>query len=84
MPQNLASSSKNFREDFSMPMQLNPATRYDPILFVNAPRGNLDKPLDQQSNESIDLSADTMSLCHNCKLAVCKDDYCGLQNQLFM
>jgi len=84
MPQNLASSSKNFREDFGMPMQLNPATRYDPILFVNAPRGNLDKPLDQQSNESIDLSADTMSLCHNCKLAVCKDDYCGLQNQLFM
>lgn len=84
MPQNLASSSKNFREDFGMPMQLNPATRYDPILFVNAPRGNLDKPLDQQSNESIDLSADTMSLCHNCKLAVCKNDYCGLQNQLFM
>lgn len=84
MTQNLASSSLNFREDFSMPMQLNPSTRYDPILFVNAPRGNLDKPLDQQSNESIDLSADTMSLCHNCKLAVCKDDYCGLQNQLFM
>ena len=82
--QNLASSSLNFREDFSMPMQLNPSTRYDPVLFVNAPRGNLDKPLDQQSNESIDLSADTMSLCHNCKLAVCKDDYCSLNNKLFM
>ena len=67
-----------------MPMQLNPSTRYDPVLFVNAPRGNLDKPLDQQSNESIDLSADTISLCHNCKLAVCKDDYCSLNNKLFM
>jgi hypothetical protein len=84
MTQNLASSSLNFREDFSMPMQLNPSTRYDPVLFVNAPRGNLDKPLDQQSNESIDLSADTISLCHNCKLAVCKDDYCSLNNKLFM
>lgn len=81
---NLDNANLIIKEDFSMPMQLNPSTRYDPVLFINAPRGNLDKPLDQQSNESIDLSADTMSLCHNCKLAVCKDDYCGLQNQLFM
>ena len=67
-----------------MPMNLNPATRYDPVLFMNAPHGNLDKPLDQQSNERIDLSADAMSTCHSCKLAICRDDYCGLQNKLFM
>jgi hypothetical protein len=72
------------REDFSMPMNLDPKARYDPVLFMNAPKGNLDKPLDQQSNESIDLSAEELSLCRNCKLAVCKDDYCSLQNSLFM
>ena len=72
------------REDFSMPMNLDPKARYEPILFMNAPKGNLDKPLDQQSNESIDLSAEELSLCRNCKVAVCKDDYCSLQNALFM
>jgi hypothetical protein len=72
------------REDFSMPMNLDIKARYDPVLFMNAPKGNLDKPLDQQSNESIDLSAEELSLCRNCKLAVCKDDYCSLQNALFM
>lgn len=81
---NLDNANLVVREDFSMPMNLNPATRYDPILFMNAPQGNLDKPLDQQSNERIDLSADAMSICHNCKLAVCKDDICSLQNKLFM
>jgi hypothetical protein len=54
-----------------------------PILFANAPMGNLDKPLDQESNESINLD-DSGSQCRNCKLALCKDDYCSLQNQLFM
>ena len=97
--QNLASSSKNSREDFStlqklvsnsnreafsMPQTINPELRYEPVLFMNAPHGNLDKPLDQTSNELIDVSADTVSLCHNCKLAVCHNDYCGLQNKLFM
>jgi hypothetical protein len=72
------------REDFSMPMNLDVKARYEPILFMNAPKGNLDKPLDQQSNESIDLSAEELSLCRNCKVAVCKDDYCSLQNNLFM
>ena len=72
------------REDFSMPMNLDTDTRYVPLLFMNAPKGNLDKPLDQQSNENIDLSVEALSLCRNCKLAVCKDDFCGLQNNLFM
>ena len=72
------------REDFSMPMNLDPKSRYDPVLFVNAPLGNLDKPLDQQSNESIDLSAERNSQCRNCKLAICKNDICSLQNNLFM
>jgi hypothetical protein len=81
---NLDNANLIIKEDFSMPMKLNPSTRYDPILFINAPSGNLDKPLDQQSNELIDLSADATSLCHNCKLAVCKNDICSLQNKLFM
>jgi len=81
---NLDNANLVVREDFSMPMNLNPATRYDPVLFMNAPQGNLDKLLDQQSNERIDLSADAMSTCHSCKLAVCKDDICSLQNKLFM
>ena len=55
----------------------------NPILFKNAPMGNLDKQLDQESNESINLD-DSDSVCRNCKLAVCKDDYCSLQNHLFM
>jgi len=81
---NVDNANLIIREDFSMPMNLDPKARYDPILFMNAPKGNLDKPLDQQSNESIDLSAEELSLCRNCKLAVCKDDYCSLQNNLFM
>jgi len=55
----------------------------NPILFKNAPMGNLDKPLDQESNETINLD-NSDSMCRNCKLAICKDDYCSLQNQLFM
>jgi hypothetical protein len=71
------------REDFTNPMILDPSERYSKPLFKNAPSGNLDKILDSQSNESIylDNSNDT---CRNCKLAVCKDDYCSLQNQLFL
>ena len=75
------------REDFcsgsSMSMNMNPNARYEKPLFVNAPDFKLDKPLDQQSNETIDLDTSN-SKCKNCKLAVCADDYCGLQNQLFM
>ena len=71
------------KEDFTNPMILNPNDRYNKPLFKNAPQGNLDKILDGESNESIilDNSNDT---CRNCKMAVCKDDYCSLQNQLFM
>ena len=85
------------REDFSMPKNLEAiVSRPLPLdvadrnagvrtLFVNAPTGNLDVPLDQESNESIYRKLDdSNSLCHNCKIAVCKDDYCGLQNALFM
>jgi hypothetical protein len=85
------------REDFSMPSNLEavvsrplPLDVHDRninsrILFVNAPRGNLDRPLDQESNESLGKKLDdSTALCHNCKLAVCRDDYCGLQNSLFM
>ena len=71
------------KEDFTNPMILNNDSRYEKILFKNAPTGNLDKILDNQSNESINLDNST-DLCRNCKVAVCKDDYCGLQNQLFM
>ena len=74
------------REDFAMP--LNPNNRNNNnnnnILFQNAPRGNLDKPLDQQSNEYINLTAETNSQCRNCKLAICNNDVCSLQNSLFM
>jgi hypothetical protein len=86
------------REDFSMPqnleaivsrpLPLDVADRNSArgrVLFVNAPKGNLDVPLDQESNETLGRKLnDSMALCHNCKLAVCKDDYCGLQNSLFM
>ena len=71
-------------EDFSNPETINSNNRYNPVLFTNTPVGNLDRPLDQQSNESINLADNDMSLCRNCKLSVCKNDYCGLQNQLFM
>jgi len=85
------------REDFSMPanleaivsrpLPLNVADRNAGArtLFLNAPHGNLDVPLDQESNESIARKLDdSNALCYNCKIAVCKDDYCGLQNSLFM
>ena len=76
------------REDFcnppkSMSMNMNPNTRYDTPLFSNAPNFKMDKPLDQESNETIHLDTSD-SMCRTCKLAVCPDDYCGLQNQLFM
>ena len=73
-------------EDFSNynPESINPINRYNPVLFTNAPVGNLDRALDQQSNESINLSDNSTSLCRNCKLAVCKNNYCSLQNELFM
>ena len=81
---NLDNANLVVREDFSMPMNLDPTMRYDPVLFANAPRGNLDVPLDQTSNERLKLADPGMDTCHNCKMAVCKDDYCSLQNQLFM
>ena len=74
------------REDFSNPpmsMSMDPNTRYEKPLFSNAPDFKMDKPLDQESNETINLDTSN-SMCRNCKLAVCPDDYCGLQNQLFM
>jgi len=76
------------REDFSNPptsmsMSMNPNTRYEAPLFSNAPDFKMDKPLDQESNETINVDTSN-SMCRNCKLAVCPDDYCGLQNQLFM
>lgn len=81
---NLDNANLVVREDFSMPMNLDPTMRYDPVLFANAPKGNLDVPLDQTSNERLKLADAGIDTCHNCKLAVCKDDYCSLQNQLFM
>lgn len=74
------------REDFTNPptnMKMNPNNRYEKPLFVNAPNFKMDKPLDQESNETIDLDTSN-SMCRTCKLAVCPDDYCGLQNQLFL
>ena len=71
------------KEDFTNPMILNNDSRYMPMLYKNAPNGNLDKILDNESNETINLD-NSKDLCRNCKITVCKDDYCGLQNQLFM
>ena len=78
------------REDFCNPpkaigmgMNMDPKHRYETPLFVNAPHFKMDKPLDQESNETIHLDTSD-SMCRTCKLAVCPDDYCGLQNQLFM
>ena len=72
------------REDFSnQPMNMNPNTRYDKPLFLNAPDFKMYKPLDQESNETINLDTSN-SMCRTCKLAVCPDDYCGIQNQLFL
>jgi len=73
------------REDFSNPMILDTKLRYKDVLLFNAPNGNLDRPLDQESNETIDLSLNNViNFCRHCKLAMCKNDYCSLQNQLFM
>ena len=77
------------REDFSNSMVLDTKSRYEPVLFMNAPNGNLDRPLDQQSNETINLdiyngNGNATNFCRHCKLAMCKNDYCSLQNQLFM
>ena len=63
-------------------MILNPATRHLPVMYRNAPDGQ-DKPLDLISNEYITID-ESDKLCRTCKLAVCKDDYCGLQNQQFI
>jgi hypothetical protein len=71
------------KEDFTNPMILDSNDRYKKILFKNAPTGNLDRILDGESNESINLD-NSGDACRNCKLAVCKNDYCSLQNQLFM
>ena len=71
------------KEDFTNPMIIDPSQRYSKPLFKNAPVGNLDKILDNESNESINLD-NSNDTCRNCKLAVCKNDYCSLQNQLFM
>jgi len=71
------------KEDFTNPMILNNDSRYIPTLYKNAPSGNLDRILDNESNETINLD-NSKDLCKNCKITVCKDDYCGLQNQLFM
>ena len=94
---NMDNANLVVREDFSMPSNLEAiVSRPLPldiperniaaqVLFVNAPRGNLDRPLDQESNESLGKKLDdSIARCHNCKLAVCRDDYCGLQNSLFM
>ena len=73
------------REDFTNEMVLNTNNRYEPILFQNAPNGNLDKILDNESNETIKLTNPTTdTICKNCKLAVCMNDYCSLQNKLFI
>lgn len=94
---NMDNANLVVREDFSMPRNLEAiVSRPLPLdiadrnagvrtLFVNAPHGNLDVPLDQESNESIGMKLDNSNAhCYNCKLAVCRDDYCGLQNGLFM
>jgi len=66
-------------------MVLDENNRYKPILFRNAEDSNLDKILDNKSNELMAQSLDNSSaMCRNCKLAVCNNNYCGLQNELFM
>lgn len=71
------------REDFSSPLILDTKDRYEPALFFNSPFNNLDKPLDQESNERIQIDT-SHDVCKNCKIALCTNDYCGLQNKLFM
>jgi hypothetical protein len=73
------------REDFSNPMILDTNNRYEPILIHNSPNSNLDKILDNESNETIKFNnATSNTICKNCKLAVCMNDYCSLQNKLFI
>ena len=75
------------REDFAMPSNLESITSRPLPLDINAPYGILDFPLDVVSNETLARSGKldiSMNTCRNCKLAVCSDDYCGLQNSLFM
>lgn len=72
---NVDNANLIIREDFS----INPG-----VLYMNAPVGNLDRSLDYESNETIDLSGEELALCRTCKLAVCKNDMCSLQNSLFM
>lgn len=81
---NEANANLIIHEDFTNPEKLNPKTRYDNVMFVNAPLSNLDYPLDQTSNEYLKLNDPAISTCRNCKMAVCADDYCSLQNNLFM
>lgn len=69
-------------EGFSNPMILDTEIRNLPVLFKNAP-GNQDQIIDAVSNEYIRFD-ESDKLCRHCKLAVCKDDICHLQNQLFM
>ena len=71
------------REDFSMPMILDSNERHEPIIFQNTINGNLDKIIDNESNETIDLTSSN-NVCRHCKLALCKNDDCGLQNKLFI
>ena len=72
------------REDFSNPMMLNSIANQNNILFKNASSGNQNIDLNSESNETIQLQDNSIATCRNCKMAVCKSDYCGLQNQLFM
>lgn len=74
--------TQTIKEGFSNPMILDAEVRHLPIMYRNAPSGQ-DKILDAISNEYIRID-DSDKTCRNCKLAVCKDDYCFLQNQLFM
>jgi len=72
------------REDFSYPMILDNNNRYEPILIYNAPPGNLDKILDNKSNETIKFNNIENTICKNCNLALCMNDYCSLHNKLFI
>lgn len=81
---NEANANLIIHEDFTNPRKLDVSTRYKDVMFVNAPLSNLDYPLDQTSNEYLKLNDPALSTCRNCKMAVCADDYCGLQNKLFM
>ncbi len=70
------------KEGFSNPMVLDMDMRSLPTIFKNAP-GDQDFPLDIVGNEYLRID-DSDKLCRHCKLAVCKDDVCFLQNSLFM